>query len=299
MAFPSGTAHATATATATDHRPPHAAQQGSLRRLRPLAFSLPSTGHTVSTQSPRPRPHGWPLRGLTQNPDIVATLASLPLPLLNGRGHVAGQHLLPATCPRRCSTQGAPSQATGRLPTAAPQHGKATRRRAPPRHRLWVPDVGRQGRGQTRTSTEGAASSPPATRSGQREMRCPATRTSFHPADVQAQLPWGSPRTLQWLPVREPDPAPCCSAPLWGEGKRPLPSRPPGLGQCPSGPQTAGPLRALPAAAQPPVFQGQLWPPLPAALPSETQGRCRLSTLTAPQPSRGVLSARTCQRPAT
>lgn len=88
------------------HRPPRAAQQGSLRRPRPPALSAPSSRHAPSPRWPRPRPHGRPLRGLTRNPDVVAALVSLPLPLLKGHGRGAGQRLppqhVPDAAPPRC-----------------------------------------------------------------------------------------------------------------------------------------------------------------------------------------------------
>lgn len=253
---------------------------------------------------------GGPPRDLTRNPDLAAALVSLLLQLLNGRGHVAGQHLLPATCPRHCSTQGAPAPGHLRDPdrgcatAVAPQDGEAIRRRAPPHRRLGVPDVGPQGRGRCGPPQRKHASSPPATRPGRREVWVPRGRHFT----LQAPRPSSpgprrgprsgspSPRVSLGTPSASRPPRPA-ARPLRGEGRHPLPSHPPGLGQCPSGPRTTGPHQALPAAARPPVSQGQLWPPLPAALPSETQGRCRLSTLTAPQPSRGVPSARTCRWP--
>lgn len=88
------------------HRPPRAAQQGSLRRPRPPALSAASSRHAPSPRWPRPRPHGRPLRGLTRNPDVVAALVSLPLPLLKGHGRGAGQLLppqhVPDAAPPRC-----------------------------------------------------------------------------------------------------------------------------------------------------------------------------------------------------
>lgn len=241
-----------------------------------------------------PRPLNAEDPGPPPAPRIPRCISAIQLP--NGCCHLSSEHVLhPARLQEQPGPRAARSRALrlqGRRRLQASRGARATTRtaRLPEASTPGLPSAGHWGRGRhsrplggTTTASPGAlhVGASASRLSGQARLALPHQVSQEHVRPVASLLvPRPSLVTLSsqaagllaagssLLHARR------CSL-RWAAL---LPSGLPAQARRPSGPLSAGSRRALLAAAQPPAPQGQLLPTLRAPLPSETQGRCRLST---------------------